>query len=103
MNSIEKAQMLCLSTAHITPKTSAMLANDEIDDVTCYKKGNWGYFIFVPACVEENGSSDIPDDLRKVMDFARENGCLWVMLDCACACVDSLSEYDWSESVGADK
>lgn len=94
-SNLEISKMLCISTAHITQKTSQLLCDEAIKDVTYYNKGDWGFFIYVPTCIEENTEADIPEDLQKVMDFARMNDCLWVMLDCAASVVDELPKYEW--------
>ena len=86
-----------LATAHVTEETA-----NELDkgDVACawtiVAPYEHGWFIYV----QPNGSHaelKVPDDLRKVMEWANERGLKWLRLDSAGNQLDEaeLPSYDW--------
>lgn len=85
---IEKT--LCLSTEHISPTTYNDLRDDIVDSV--YVKGydNWG----ITVCSEYD-DIDVPEDIKRVLDYAQKLGCRFVNLDADEDIIDDLPVYDW--------
>jgi hypothetical protein len=83
----EIAQMLTLSTVHVSKETADRLALCNIPAV--YRKGEFGWFVYGGIAAE------LPADLRAVVDFAQLHGCEWIMLDRDADAIDELSIYDW--------
>lgn len=93
---MEIDKMLTLSTGHITEE-SAILLDRLADGITdngpiTYKKKDYGWFVHIYDILEE---FDIPEDLKKVIEFARRHNCSWLCLDCNGNRVDFLPVYDW--------
>lgn len=81
--------MLELSTAHVCQETGEQLTLDELMDVCTYPKGDDGWIVFVDV------NAECPEDLKRVMEYADEHGCEWIMFDCdAPECAD-LPTYEW--------
>lgn len=81
---------LGLSTGHVCKKTAAWL--DWNPDIIMYPKGEYGWFVY--AASEEYDKS-VPKDLLKVIKFAKEQGCVWIMLDCDGETIKGLKKYNW--------
>ena len=81
--------MLELSTAHVCRKTGEQLTRDELMDVCTYPKGDYGWIVFVDV------DAECPEDLKRVMEYADEHRCAWIMFDRdAPECAD-LPTYEW--------
>lgn len=90
-------KLVTISTAHIKQETSALLDADALA-LTVYKKGGFGWFVSVTDF--EISSPDIPDDLRKCLEYAKRLGCDWLCLDSdgeVISGVDFLDIYEWQE------
>lgn len=84
MKNIES--MLCLSTAHLKPKTIEELTHDEIECCIYYEKidvstgevyGGWLY-------ISDQGDSDdinAHKDLKNIVDYCDEHDINWIMFD----------------------
>lgn len=89
---------LQLSTYHISMNTK-----DWIDEslagilpITIYEKSIYGWFILVPQIKEDaDRLSQIPNDLRGIIEYALKQDCTWVMLDCDADTIPELPTFDW--------
>ena len=92
---MEISKILTISTAHITEETARLLDLEPKNNdmwLTVYNKSNFGWFMYVHKDLDDR---NIPDDLRKCLEFAKENDCDWLCLDCDADIVDGLDEYEW--------
>ncbi|RRJ54693.1 hypothetical protein EHV15_34410 [Paenibacillus oralis] len=78
--------MLEVSTAHLSKETLKWLGEhaDSIEPsgFIVYAKSEYGYFI--PIIDSDDSLSEdrsIPDDLRKVIEFAESQQCTWIMIE----------------------
>ncbi|MGG3471642.1 hypothetical protein ABES02_29765 [Neobacillus pocheonensis] len=103
-NHIPIVQMLTISTGHISEETNKLLLDHGPDDplamlpIVFYQKSGYGFFIVVPDDPEDPdmyNMEGVPDDLRAVLVYARENLCSWVMLDRDADFIEDLPSYDW--------
>lgn len=84
---IEK--LLVLSTAHLTP----IACNGYLPGfIHAYPKADYGWFVYVPAMLDE----DTPDSLADCLDFAHGHKIEWVMFDRDAPKVRGLPIYDWA-------
>lgn len=93
---------LQLSTAHISRETAKWiercLEEFDVPDLIIYEKQTYGWFILVPNPVDSpERLSDVPDDLRRVIEYAIKHECYWVVLDCDADCTSELPEFEWLE------
>lgn len=88
-NSYHFEKLITISTTHVSGNTAAWI-NFYNTATIRYKKGEYGWVIFVM----DYGDIYLPNDLRVVLDFARENGCDWICLDRDGEIVD-LDIYEW--------
>ncbi len=93
--------MLDLSLGHLSPRTIHFLdeqdSRDDIPSLILYEKALYGYFIpLIPE--EEDGQTfeerGYPEDLIRVLRFAMERGCSWLMLDVDGEMTDQLPFWD---------
>ena len=84
--------MLDISTAHISLKTSELLAEIEDNPIVFSTPFTYGFFVYVPTVDEE----ETPQDLKDVFAFARKNKCSWIKLDCDAVEYKELPKYDWN-------
>ncbi len=95
---MEKYTMLALSTAHVTVETARLMDRDAIDNVILYPKDEAGWFVFIPDKgleFDELENANIPADLYTCMKYACDNGCGWIMFDCAVDVNNDLTVYEW--------
>lgn len=93
-------QALDISTSHISEDTNNILTmvaktNDFHFTVAEYE---YGYFVGVPNVDNDPDfkyQDEVPEDLRKVLDFARKNKCLIVRLDADADQCDDLPTFNW--------
>lgn len=89
-------KMLGVSTAHIKESTSDYLNNNEIP-IPVYRKTSetedCGWFVCVPESRADY--EDVPEDLKDVINFARNKEVQWLMLDSDAAIYQELPVYDW--------
>lgn len=80
---MERHQMLAFSTSVLQPETLRWLEEDYDfynDDITAYPKRGYGFFICVNDMhIEER--SHVPEDLKRLLAHAGEQGYDWIMLD----------------------
>lgn len=96
---LEFRKVLVLSTAHVTAQTAAMLNSTPLQDwpVLGGQYGDWGWFIYAH---DDNCEPAMPDDLWRVCEFARAQGCDNILFDCDAGVIDELPEYDHSAPLG---
>ena len=85
-----------ISTTHITEDTANKLRDiDTRGNITLsiYDKEEFGWWVYIDNRMNRNES--IPDDLWRCIQYAQENGCNWLCLDCDAEVVDELPSYDW--------
>lgn len=87
---LERHNMLALSTAHIWPETSDMMAAGMAG--VAYEKGDYGFFVPVPSPADEIRRCE---DLAGCLAYARARGFSWLMFDCDAEQVPGLPVYDW--------
>ena len=88
---LEISKMLCLSTAHVSRKTSELLDLQTDDVPPAYDKSVYGWFI----SVQETDPPTCPSDLHQLLIFARIRGCQWLMLDRDGPVLSELQIFDW--------
>lgn len=85
---------LDLATGHVSESTM-----DWLNKAPCVSPAmtiapyEYGAFVSVPDAPLEH--ADLPEDLRDVLSFARDNGCVVVRLDADGDAVDGLPWFDW--------
>ncbi|RCW41594.1 hypothetical protein [Paenibacillus prosopidis] len=86
-------KMLDISTGHVSKETIQYLDHqaDEGESFIVYKKGHWGFFF--PVLPEER--SDLPEDLKQLLDYACSKNACWVMMDQDGEILDDLPFTDW--------
>lgn len=95
MGNLQIDRMLVLSTAHISSETNEQLQNNQEEQfpLVVYEKGDYGYLILVPEHDED--LHGVPDDLKRVLEFAALHECEWVMLDCDANVITELPTFEW--------
>lgn len=92
MDSVELAQTLVLSTAHVSRKVCFELLQKQYEQtLIVYKKGNHGYWIHVPETIAE----ELPACLQEIFKLAYRVDAQWVMLDCDGPLHAALPRYYW--------
>ncbi|MCY8228829.1 hypothetical protein MOC30_14660 [Bacillus spizizenii] len=79
---MRQVKMMELSTSNLKEETRNWLdeqANKRNIDLITYPKENYGYFI---PLFDEMELDSIPNDLRKIIDYAISNNFEWIMFDC---------------------
>ena len=84
---LEIQKIMTLSTAHIKEQTAKFL------DKSAYKKSEYGWFL--PIEDRSYDTTTIPEDLKKVIEFAKDHGCSWLCLDRDGPILDYLDTYEW--------
>jgi hypothetical protein len=95
-NNPDVARIVTLSTRYIRPETAEFLENEKLREtnglsVAIYKKGEYGWFIYVPD--PSDFDEEIPTDLRDCMYYAYNLGCTWLCLERDGDEVDGLPDY----------
>lgn len=87
------SKVLTISIAHITKETDSELQHnpDRFEELFYYDT-DWGYMIWIPP---HTTLEDIPKDLRMCLEFAQQNDCEWLCLDCDRDEVSEVPTYDW--------
>ena len=89
----EIAQTLFLSTAHIEETTAASLEADMDFSLTVFRKGDYGWFIYVNS--PDLVMAYLPDGLLACVKYAKDLGCAWICLDMDGPIDGNLPSYDW--------
>lgn len=85
--------MLEASTSNLTESTVEWLNNETL---VVYPKATYGFFLAVPS--EEDGEGfdhEWPEDLKTLVQFARDRRCEWVMIDRDVEPLRELPTYEW--------
>ncbi len=94
-------QGLDISTGHISAKTNSLLGqvagtNDWRFTVAEYE---YGYFIVVPNFAKDDQEyeyfEDVPEDLKNLLNFARDRNCLVLRLDADGEIYEELPYFEW--------
>lgn len=93
---VEIHRMLAVSTAHIRPETARFLDEDD-SPVIAYRKADVGWFVALTLTPEERQILESKGhfDLLQLFDYARGQGCSWIMLDRDVPPLDNLPTYNW--------
>ncbi|USM11459.1 hypothetical protein vBCbaSRXM_14 [Citromicrobium phage vB_CbaS-RXM] len=84
--SLEIAKVLILSTRHIEPESI-----ERLECLSTVFQCDYGALLSTSATVPAKW----PEDIQTVKDFAREQGCDYVMWDRDGPEIDELPKYDW--------
>ena len=90
-------KMLTISTAHITRETEKKLRVESYSNNMClsvYDKEGYGYWIYIDPYDKLMCKKNIPEDLLKCIELARQNDCQWLCLDWDAEEVSELPTYD---------
>ena len=90
---MEISKMITVSTGHISKETAELLENDNIYGLIVYQKDEYGWFIFLSE--EDDYYVSIPDELLKLIKFAKDLGCSWLCLDRDGDVLEYLEVFDW--------
>lgn len=77
---------LDLSTGHLLRRTI-----EDVGQPYMIAEYEYGAFFYVPEEVEP----DTPEDLVRVLDYARANGCTLIRLDSDGGIIEDLPYYEW--------
>ena len=101
---MEISKMLTISTAHIRKDTAEFIENvcrdNTLSKLIVYDKTaryngcseEYGWFIYCNVALPD---LNVPEDLLKVMCFARDNDCAWLCLDRDGEILDYFETYEW--------
>jgi hypothetical protein len=78
---------LTLSTAHITNAVTQFIENEDIASFN----SEFGYIIYT----EYSDDLDYPEELKRVLELAREKDCAFLRLDRDGPVIEDLPSYDW--------
>lgn len=102
MTDIWVEKMLTISTAHLRASTCNEWLHEPEKGITAYEKGEYGWFVHAGSHdslhaerARAASSLAMPNELRVVLDFAREHGCEWVCFDRDGDEVVGLVTYEW--------
>ncbi|OAN53648.1 hypothetical protein A7Q26_05625 [Sphingobium sp. TCM1] len=89
---------LVISTSHIRPSTADLLDQwapllPEARPLGVAEAG-YGWFVLTDP-LDGKAPEMAPPELRAAIDFARAQGCRWLLLDRDADCVDGLETFDW--------
>lgn len=85
---------LDLSTGHVSAATAEWL-DMNARKLISYKiqlKGEYGWLIFA---LSEEFDVEVPEDLLKVINYAKAKKCTWIMFDRDGATIDKLPYFEW--------
>lgn len=88
-------KMLDVSTGHITKETVAFLRDEAnksgVPGFIAYEKGEVGFFF--PVIPEER--PNLPEDLQRIINYAINHSCTWVMIDADGFIISDLEFEEW--------
>ncbi len=86
---------LDLSTAHVSRATMDWLNGPRAGSGLTIAPYEYGAFVSVPGNQGLVADTECPEDLKTVLEYARENGCDVVRFDADGRTVDGLPQHDW--------
>lgn len=89
-----KLQYLDLSTSHLTQTTVQELDSGTFSGITVANY-EYGVFVSVPGASGDIDELTAPEDLKRVLRFAREAGCDVVRFDADGDTEAELPRFDW--------
>ncbi|MCM3716287.1 hypothetical protein M3202_19775 [Alkalihalobacillus oceani] len=89
---MEISKMLTLSTIHLSLESLKLLNLGETDMIS-YEKEGYGWFIYLGDEYFHNIIEELPQDIKRLAEVARENDCLWICLDGDGPVMDNLDVY----------
>lgn len=95
--SIERdiSHILTISTGHITKETCELLTKATQDEedfpVTVYKKGNCGFYLYVPDEMDDT----LPVELKHLLQITKSLGCAILCLDSDGSILPNMEHYNW--------
>ena len=101
---LEIHKMLVLKTSHVSPLTSARIAEGTErqasgglteDDFWLPQFTRDEGWMFYTRDTKQEETHGAPEDLLVVLRFALEQGCHWVMFDCDGPEVEGLPLFEW--------
>jgi hypothetical protein len=94
--------MMAISTAHVEEPTMKLLMDDAVVLVNLRPFGEEGAAIYLPPDEDTwNLTRDdaqegfAPKGLFEAMEYARNHGCTWLLLDSAAPEIEGLPTFDW--------
>lgn len=94
-NAYESETIITLSTGHISEETTNILDNDELNGINVYKKGEYGWIIYILDEKQEGSLKELPEDLKEVIRFARDKKSKMICLDRDAELVNDLPVFNW--------
>ena len=95
----EITKMITLSTAHITENTAKKLDSDPTTNclgLCVYKKSEYGWYITIDSnSILKAEIQAIPQDLARLILFARDLDCETLCLDCDAEEIPYFEVYEW--------
>ena len=89
---LEIRKFLTLSTSHVTNDTRRILDESKLTDWPVFGfQGVFGWVIYA----HEETDETIPEELWRVMQYARANGCDYIMFDADADMIDDLPHFEW--------
>lgn len=88
-------QCLELSTAYVTQETMAWMNGPPADVPLTIAPYRYGAFVVVPDNEQIIDELSCPDDLKLVMQHARNAGCMAIRLDSDAGVIQSLPYFEW--------
>ncbi len=97
MTKFETRRFVVISTAHVSETTARRLDDTPSKDWPCLggPYGEYGWFLYAHDENAGAGPDIIPDELFKVMIWARRLGFDYILFDCDADQVEELPAFDW--------
>ncbi|MCC0054497.1 MAG: hypothetical protein H6883_00010 [Rhodobiaceae bacterium] len=97
MPQLDIRSFVVISTAHVSEATPRCLETGHVEDRPWAggPYGTYGWFLYAHDENRGAGADAIPDDLMAVMEWARSQGCHYLLLDRDGDTVDGLDIYEW--------
>jgi hypothetical protein len=91
MIELDTRKVVVLSTLHLSVATRTLLSTKRLADwPVAGAPLPWGFYIYA----HEEPGDDVPDDLRRVLGFARERGFDYVQFDFDGEPIDALPAFE---------
>ena len=100
--SLPIVSVLELSTAHVSKATAKVLDDTLAERGQAWQENSiilddhrgYGWWVWIATDDIEEHDAKLPEDLRKVVQFARGIGCTWVLLDQDADTIEKLPTYE---------